>query len=97
MPNGRLTALIDSTLPVSIVAAVSDTLDRISILLGVQETTPVLSFLFATQDRFAARFPIGWSDGVYSDWTLAEPGIGAAVFAAVGGTASRRTSWCMWP
>jgi len=80
--TGRLTALIDSSMPVSVATAVGDTLTRLAQLLGVSEETPVLAFLFADQERFAARFPVGWIDGVFSDWTLAEAGIGAAVFAA---------------
>lgn len=80
--GGRLTALIDSSMPVAVATAVGDTLTRLGQLLGVREDTPVLAFLFADQDRFVARFPIGWIDGVFSDWTLAESGIGAAVFVA---------------
>ncbi len=80
--SGRLTALLDSSMPASVAIAVGDTLARIGRLLGVSDDTPVLAFLFADQERFAARFPIGWNDGVYADWTLAEAGIGAAVFAA---------------
>ncbi len=80
--SGRLTALIDSSMPTAVVTAVGDTLARLGKLFGVSEETPVLAFLFADQERFAARFPVGWIDGVFSDWTLAESGIGAAVFAA---------------
>ncbi len=80
--SGRLTTLIDSSMPISVAAAVGDTLTRLEQLLGVSEETPVLAFLFANQERFATRFPVGWVNGVFSDWTLAESGIGAAVFAA---------------
>ena len=79
---GRLTALVDSALSPTAAQAVADTLAKLEQLLGVQDDTPLLAFLFADQTTFAARFPIGWNDGVYSDWTLSEPGIGAAVFAA---------------
>lgn len=79
---GRLTALVDSALTPNTAQAVADTLAQLEQLLGVHDDTPLLAFLFANQTTFTARFPIGWNDGVYSDWTLSEPGIGAAVFAA---------------
>jgi hypothetical protein len=79
---GRVFAVVDSSLPVGLPKAMADTLGSLEELLGVRESTPVLMVLFASARRLAATFPIGWSDGVYADWTLAEPGIGAAVFAA---------------
>ncbi|MBC7840878.1 MAG: hypothetical protein H7099_01110 [Gemmatimonadaceae bacterium] len=80
--SGRISALIAPGLPGSVAAAVSDTLAQLEALLGVHEDTPLLAFLFANQQQFAAQFPIGWIDGVFSDWTLSEPGIGATIFAA---------------
>lgn len=80
--SGRITAWIAPGLPASLSAAVSDTLAQLEALLGVHEDTPLLAFLFANQQQFAAQFPIGWIDGVFADWTLSEPGIGAVIFAA---------------
>ena len=80
--SGRMTALIAPGLPASVAAAVSDTLTQLETLLGVHEDTPLLAFLFANQQQFATQFPIGWIDGIFSDWTLSEAGIGATIFAA---------------
>jgi hypothetical protein len=81
--TGRVTALLEPGMPSSLAAALADTLTQLETLLGAHEDTPLVAFLFADQARFAAQFPIGWNDGVFADWTLSEPGIGAAMFAAV--------------